>query len=178
MPRSSKMAEDKLLPWIRKRIPDCLHAGFIFALSENGTTSATGFPRLRRIRVSPCSTSVIKSEAFLRKSVNAMFFIGVPPKLDTQVYSLGVVFCQDSILGSTAKLSGGTNLLDCGASLAGEVTTASAYYWPRANQGANRVWTDLFWLDGTIFNGTFVTVIPSAPACLLKRSDETRETAM
>ncbi len=38
-----------------------------------------------------------------------------------------------------AKLSGGTNLLDCGAGLAGEVTTASAYCWRRANQGASQL---------------------------------------
>ena len=44
-------------------------------MSENGTISATGLPRLRRMSVSPCSTSVIKSDAFFRKSVNAMLFI-------------------------------------------------------------------------------------------------------
>jgi len=39
----------------------------------------------------------------------------------------------------TAKLSGGTNLLGCGADLAGEVTTASTDCWRRANQRARPV---------------------------------------
>jgi len=73
---------------MRRRIPGCFHAGDLRVSSENGTTSATGFPRLRRIIVSPCSTSVMKSEALLRKSVNATLFIYAPPDVCIQLYIL------------------------------------------------------------------------------------------
>ena len=70
------IAEDKSLPGICKRIPGCFHEG-VLNLSENGITSATGFPRRIRTIVSPCSTSVMKPDALLRKSVNAIVVGGI-----------------------------------------------------------------------------------------------------
>jgi len=47
----------------------------------------------------------------------------------------------------TAKLSEGTNLLDCEAGFAGEVTTASATGWRRAQPGANNKCTNFAFSD-------------------------------
>jgi hypothetical protein len=85
--RSSNIAEDRSLPWICKRALGCFHAGTFGDLPENGIISATGFPRRIKISVSPCSTSFIKLDAFLRKSVNGMVFIVLPPFVYIQMYT-------------------------------------------------------------------------------------------
>jgi len=52
-------------------------------------------------------------------------------------------------VGPTAKLSGGTNLLGCEADDVGEVTTASADCWRRANQRARPIFISHSLLIGT-----------------------------
>jgi hypothetical protein len=77
--RSSKIADEMSLPFNFKQMPGFFQDGSLSTLPENGITSATGFPRRKTIRVSPCSTSAIKPDTFLRKSVNVIVFIKMPP---------------------------------------------------------------------------------------------------
>jgi len=48
-----------------------------------------------------------------------------------------------SFLQANAELSGGTSLPACGAGHAGEVTTASAICWRRANQHVRHLFLDV-----------------------------------
>jgi hypothetical protein len=73
------MADDKSLPSICKRALGCFQAGIFRDLPENGIISATGFPRRIRMSVSPCSTSLMKLDVFLRKSVTGIVFIALSP---------------------------------------------------------------------------------------------------
>lgn len=103
------MAYDRSPPEMRRRTPDGFHAGTLWTLSENGTTSATGLPCLRRTSVSPCSTPVIKSEALLRESVKATVFIRCTSRcVHLNVHSDGhFVMIQHSITTAAASRAPG-----------------------------------------------------------------------
>jgi len=76
-------------------MPGCFQTGLLKLFSEKGDILAIGLPLWKIIRVSPCSTSVIKAEAFCRKSVNVTVFLTSHHPKKTLIDKPSVAYLRD-----------------------------------------------------------------------------------